>query len=42
MAPDDTNNRMDIDIPDQTWTAVDGCGHGSGHLLLGHGQPDER
>ena len=22
MAPDDTNNRMDIDIPDQTW---DGC-----------------
>lgn len=22
MAPDDTNNRMDIDIPDQTWTAV--------------------
>jgi hypothetical protein len=22
MTPDDTNNRMDIDIPDQTWTAV--------------------
>lgn len=22
MAPDDTNNRMDIDIPDQTWTTV--------------------
>lgn len=22
FAPDDTNNRVDIDIPDQTWTAV--------------------
>ena len=22
MAPDDTNDRMDLDIPDQTWTAV--------------------
>jgi len=22
MTPDDTNDRMDIDIPDQTWTAV--------------------
>lgn len=22
IAPDDTNDRMDVDIPDQTWTAV--------------------
>ena len=22
LAPDDTNDRMDVDIPDQTWTAV--------------------
>lgn len=22
MAPDDTNDRMDLDIPDQTWTGV--------------------
>ena len=22
IAPDDTNDRMDLDIPDQTWTAV--------------------
>lgn len=22
FAPDDTNDRMDLDIPDQTWTAV--------------------
>jgi hypothetical protein len=22
VAPDDTNDRMDLDIPDQTWTAV--------------------
>lgn len=22
FAPDDTNNRVDLDIPDQTWTAV--------------------
>lgn len=22
LAPDDTNNRLDLDIPDQTWTAV--------------------
>lgn len=22
FAPDDTNNRVDVDIPDQTWTAV--------------------
>lgn len=22
MAPDDTNDRMDVDIPDQTWTVV--------------------
>lgn len=22
MAPDDTNDRMDIDLPDQTWTSV--------------------
>jgi len=22
FSPDDTNNRVDLDIPDQTWTAV--------------------
>ena len=22
IAPDDTNDRMDVDIPDQTWTAI--------------------
>lgn len=28
-APDDTNNRYDIDIPDQTWTAVANDGTGA-------------
>jgi len=26
FAPDDTNNRVDLDIPDQTWTAVAAAG----------------
>jgi hypothetical protein len=30
MAPDDANDRMDIDIPDQTWTSVSG---GSGNAI---------
>lgn len=32
-APDDTNNRFDIDIPDQTWTAV-AAGSGWSKLLI--------
>lgn len=33
MTPDDTNNRMDLDIPDQTWTAV-ASGDGWSKLLV--------
>lgn len=34
-APDDTNDRYDIDIPDQTWTAVANDGTGAiGKLLV--------
>lgn len=33
MTPDDTNNRMDLDIPDQTWTAV-AAGDGWSKLLV--------
>jgi hypothetical protein len=33
MVPDDTNDRMDIDIPDQTWTAV-AAGDGWNDLLV--------
>jgi hypothetical protein len=33
MAPDDTNDRMDLDIPDQTWTAV-AAGDGWSKLLI--------
>lgn len=29
FAPDDTNNRVDLDIPDQTWTAVANDGTGA-------------
>jgi len=34
-APDDTNNRYDIDIPDQTWTTV-GAGDGWSKLVIGY------
>lgn len=33
FAPDDTNDRVDIDIPDQTWTAV-AAGDGWNDLLV--------
>ena len=33
FAPDDTNNRVDLDIPDQTWTAV-AAGDGWNDLLV--------
>ncbi len=33
-APDDTNNRYDIDLPDQTWTAVQTTGGAWGALLV--------
>jgi len=33
LSPDDTNNRMDVDIPDQTWTAV-ASGDGWSKLLI--------
>ena len=33
-APDDTNNRYDIDLPDQTWTAVQTTGGAWGKLLV--------
>ena len=33
FAPDDTNDRVDLDIPDQTWTAV-GAGDGWNDLLV--------
>ena len=33
-APDDTNDRYDIDIPDQTWTAVANDGTGAISKLL--------
>lgn len=29
FAPDDTNNRVDLDIPDQTWTSVANDGTGA-------------
>ena len=32
-APDDTNDRYDIDLPDQTWTTVS-AGNNSGKLLV--------
>jgi hypothetical protein len=35
FAPDDTNDRVDLDIPDQTWTAVANDGTGAiGDLLV--------
>jgi hypothetical protein len=33
-APDDTNNRYDIDIADQTWTAVASAGGGVTDLII--------
>ena len=33
LTPDDTNNRMDVDIPDQTWTAV-AAGDGWSKLVV--------
>lgn len=33
FAPDDTNDRVDLDIPDQTWTAV-AAGDGWSKLLI--------
>lgn len=33
-APDDTNNRFDIDLPDQTWTAVASAGGAVTDLIL--------
>jgi len=38
-APDDTNNRYDIDIPDQTWTGVQATG-GAWAVLLVCYDPD--
>lgn len=33
-APDDTNNRYDIDLPDQTWTLVAATGGAWGKILI--------
>jgi hypothetical protein len=33
FAPDDTNDRVDLDIPDQTWTSV-GAGSGWNDLVI--------
>lgn len=33
LAPDDTNNRMDLDIPDQVWTSV-AAGDGWAKLVI--------
>jgi hypothetical protein len=35
FAPDDTNNRVDLDIPDQTWTAV-AAGDGWNDFVSGY------
>src|SRR3970040_1245194 len=34
FAPDDTNDRVDLDIPDQTWTAV-AAGDGWNEVVMG-------
>ncbi len=37
FAPDDTNDRVDLDIPDQTWTSVANDGTGAiGALVIGY------
>lgn len=38
FAPDDTNNRVDCDIPDQTWTAI-AAGDGWNDLVMAY-DPD--
>lgn len=38
FAPDDTNDRVDLDIPDQTWTAV-AAGDGWNDIVIGY-DPD--
>ncbi len=35
FAPDDTNNRVDLDIPDQTWTGV-AAGDGWSKIVVGY------
>jgi hypothetical protein len=35
FAPDDTNDRVDLDIPDQTWTAV-AAGDGWNDIVVGY------
>lgn len=35
FAPDDTNDRVDLDIPDQTWTAV-AAGDGWNDIVIGY------
>jgi hypothetical protein len=35
FAPDDTNDRVDLDIPDQTWTAV-AAGDGWNDFVVGY------
>ncbi|GGK90377.1 hypothetical protein Ppa06_58080 [Planomonospora parontospora subsp. parontospora] len=35
LTPDDTNDRMDLDIPDQTWTAVQ-AGSNWGKLVIAY------
>lgn len=40
FAPDDTNDRVDLDIPDQTWTAVANDGTGAISDLLVCYDPD--
>jgi len=35
FAPDDTNDRVDLDIPDQTWTAV-AAGDGWNDVVIGY------
>lgn len=34
IAPDNTNNRFDVDIPDQTWSEVQATGGGWGKLVV--------
>ena len=37
FAPDDTNDRVDIDMPDQTWTALANDGTGAiGDIVIGY------
>jgi hypothetical protein len=36
FAPDDTNDRVDLDFPDQTWTAVGAGGGATTDVVLGY------